>query len=198
MQIANMFNMSKKILVLAGHPDTESMCCQLADSYAEGARKSGNEVKRTNLGDMKFDPILHHGYKVIQELEPDLKQLQEDIRWCEHFVLIYPSWWSTMPALLKGLFDRMWLPNFAYKFNSRFGWSKLLKGRTGRVFVTSDSPPLLARFMFGDNTNEISDGILGFAGIKTKIKKCGPMKKITPERRAKWVERFKGWGSVGY
>ncbi|HEY4509309.1 MAG TPA: NAD(P)H-dependent oxidoreductase [Candidatus Paceibacterota bacterium] len=191
--------MVKKIFVLLGHPDTESMCCQFAEAYAAGARKAGHEVRRTNLGDMVFDPILHKGYKVIQELEPDLLKFQEDVRWCEHFVIIYPSWWSTMPALLKGLFDRAWLPGFAYKFlPSGIGWSRLLKGRTGRVFVTSDSPPLLARFLFGDNTNEIQDGILWFAGISTKMKKCGPMKKISPERKAKWIEKFVMWGSKAY
>ena len=191
--------MAKKILVFLGHPDTESMCCEFADAYASGARNSGHEVRRVNLGDMVFDPILHKGYKVIQELEPDLKKLQEDIRWCEHFVIIYPSWWSTMPALLKGLFDRMWLPGFAYKFLANgLGWHKLLKDRTSTVFVTSDSAPLLARFLFGDNVNEIRDGILWFAGFSPKIKKCGPMKKISPERRAKWSAKFVKYGSKAY
>ncbi len=191
--------MSKKILVLCGHPDTESMCCELADSYAKGAKEKGHEVKRVNVGDLKFDPILHHGYKIIQELEPDLKQLQEDIRWCEHFVIIYPSWWSTMPALLKGLFDRMWLPGFAYKFMpDGLGWQRLLKGRSATVFVTSDSRPSLARFLFGDNVNEIRDGILWFAGFRPKIKKCGPMKKISPEGRAMWVAKFEKFGEKTY
>ncbi len=189
----------RKILVLVGHPDTESMCRDFGNAYVEGARSKGNEVKIVNLGNMKFDPILHHGYKVIQELEPDLKQFQQDVRWCDHFVIIYPSWWSTMPALLKGLFDRAWLPGFAYKFlPSGIGWQRLLKGRTARVFVTSDSPPLLARFLFGDNTNEIQDGILWFAGFHTKMKKCGPMKKISPENRAKWVQKFIEYGKKAY
>ena len=191
--------MSKKIFVLLGHPDTESMCSEFAESYAKGARETGNEVRRTNLGDMFFDPILHKGYKVIQELEPDLKKFQEDVRWSEHFVIVYPSWWSTMPALLKGLFDRAWLPAFAYKFlPSGLGWNKLLKGRTATVFVSSDSHPLLARFLFGDNVNEIRDGILWFAGFNAKIKKVGPMKKISPEDRAKWVTKFYKWGREAY
>ena len=191
--------MAKKILVLLGHPDSESMCHEFAESYAAGAREKGHEVRRVNIGDMQFDPILHKGYKTIQELEPDLKKLQEDIKWCEHFVIIYPSWWSTMPALLKGLFDRMWLPGFTFKFlPSGLGWHRLLKGRTARVFVSSDSHPLLARFLFGDNTNEILDGILWFAGFTPKMKKVGPMKKIPPEVRSKWVWRFHKYGQKAY
>ncbi|OHA93385.1 MAG: hypothetical protein A3H52_02600 [Candidatus Zambryskibacteria bacterium RIFCSPLOWO2_02_FULL_39_26] len=190
---------SKKIFVLIGHPDTVSMCREFGSAYTQGARNSGHQVREINLGEMKFDPILHHGYRFIQELEPDLIKFQQDIKWCEHLVIIYPSWWSTMPALLKGLFDRAWLPGFAYKFlPSGIGWVRLLKGRTARVFVTSDSPPLMARFLFGDNTNEIQDGILWFAGFHTKMKKCGPMKKITPENRTKWVSQFYKWGEKVY
>ncbi len=187
--------MSKKIFILAGHPDSESMCCDLAQAYKNGAESSGNEVRITNLGDMKFDPILHKGYKVIQELEPDLKKFQEDVRWSEHFVIIYPSWWSTMPALLKGLFDRVWLPGFAFKFlPSGIGWNRLLKGRTARVFITSDSHPLIARFLQGDNTNEIQDGILWFAGFNTRITKIGPMKKISDEKKSQWARKFVSYG----
>lgn len=187
--------MSKKVFILIGHPDTESACREFGLSYAEGAKESGHEVRFTNLGDMQFDPILHRGYRIIQELEPDLKKFQEDVRWCDHLVIVYPSWWSTMPALLKGLFDRSWLPGFAFKFlPSGLGWKRLLKGRTARVFVTSDSHPILARFLFGDNTNEIQDGILWFAGIHTNMKKIGPMKKISPERKARFIEKFKRYG----
>ncbi len=190
---------SKKILVFLGHPDSDSMCREFADKYADGAKEAGHEVRRVNIGDMQFDPILHKGYKVIQAFEPDIVKLQEDIKWCEHLVIIYPAWWSTMPALLKGLFDRMWMPGFAFKFNpSGYTWKRLLAGRTARVFVTSDSHPFLAFLIFGDSTNEIKDGILWFAGFKTRIKKVGPMKHITPERRALFAQKFVEWGKKVY
>ena len=188
-----------RIFILIGHPDKDSFNKQIAESYAEGAREKGHEVKLTCLSDISFDPILHKGYKEIQELEPDLKKIQEDIRWCEHFVILYPSWWSTMPALLKGLFDRIWLPGFAFHFHkSGLWWDRLLKGRTARVFVTSDVHPFLARIIFGDTTNEIKKGILWFAGFSVSVKKIGPVKNITEAKKQKWKDRLHKWGSKVY
>ena len=191
--------MIKKVLVLVGHPDSNSFNTTLADAYAEGAREAGNEVKRVNLGDLNFDPILHKGYKKIQELEPDLKELQTNIKWSDHFVIIYPSWWSTMPALLKGMFDRIWLPGFAFQFNEKGTfWKGLMKGKTARVFVTSDAHPFFTRLIFGDTTNEIKKGTLWFAGFKVKVKKIGPLKGISEEKRKKWLSKVKKWGKKAY
>ncbi|MFZ2764107.1 MAG: NAD(P)H-dependent oxidoreductase [Minisyncoccia bacterium] len=156
---------TKKVFILLGHPDEDSFNCTLADEYQRGAEEAGHEVRRMNISDMVFDPVLHHGYRSIQELEPDLKAFQENMRWCEHFIIFYPSWWSTMPALLKGLFDRAWIPGFAFHFTGEFTWTKMLKGRSATMVVTSNTIPLVQRIMFGDTTNELKRGILGFAGI---------------------------------
>jgi len=156
----------KKIFILLGHPDKETLNGSLADVYEYGAKESGNEVRRMNLGDMQFDPILHKGYKVIQALEPDLVTFQENVKWCDHFVIFYPTWWSTMPALLKGLFDRVWMPGFAYHFiKGGYFWTKLMKGKSASVFITSDTAPIILRFIFGDTSSELRKGILWFAGF---------------------------------
>ena len=169
--------MSKKILILLGHPDTDSFNCTLADEYERGAEEAGHEVRRMNISELDFDPILYHGYRLRQELEPYLLMFQENVNWCEHFVVFYPSWWSTMPALLKGLFDRVWLPGFAFKFTSEFSWKKLLKGKSARMFVTSDTIQFAQRIIFGDTTNELRNGILWFAGFgPIRVKKFGYLK----------------------
>jgi putative NADPH-quinone reductase len=181
---------SKKIFILLGHPDADSFNGTLASEYERGAMEAGHDVRRMNLGEMQFDPILHFGYKTIQELEPDLKTFQENMRWCDHFVVLYPSWWSTMPALLKGLFDRVWLPGFAFHFTSDFTWQKLMKGKSARMIVTSDTIPLAQRIIFGDTTNELRKGILWFAGFgPIRVKQFGYLKHFSSTGRRERIKR---------
>ncbi|MDO8569443.1 MAG: NAD(P)H-dependent oxidoreductase [bacterium] len=181
---------TKKVFILLGHPDKDSLNCTLADEYERGAEEAGLEVRRMNIGDMTFDPILHFGYRKVQELEPDLIAFQENMRWCEHLVIFYPSWWSTMPALLKGLIDRTWLPEFAFKFTSEFSWKKLLKGRSATMFVTSDTIPFIQRLIFGDTTNELRKGILWFAGFgPIYVRKFGYLKHFGSTGRRERLKR---------
>jgi putative NADPH-quinone reductase len=183
----------KKITILVGHPDNgTTMTSEFALLYETAAQKAGHEVRKIHLGDMRFDPILHKGYKTIQELEPDVKKLQEAINWCDHFVLLYPNWWCTMPALLKGLFDRMWLPGFAFNMRKNshgvpvLGWKKRLKGKTARVIILSGTHPFFIWMLFGDYTNEIKMGILWFAGFKTRTTLLGPSETAPEWKRNEW------------
>lgn len=57
------------ILIVDGHPNSESYGRALADSYEEGARSGGAEVQRRSIRELRFDPVLHKGYREIQELE---------------------------------------------------------------------------------------------------------------------------------
>lgn len=189
----------KNIFILMGHPDVDSLNNTLADEYEKGALEAGHDVRRQNIGQMQFDPILHKGYKEIQELEPDLLSFQENMKWCDHFVVIYPTWFSTMPALLKGVFDRAWLPGFAYHFPPKgLGWKRILKGRTGRMIVTSDTIPLVLRIVFGDTTNEMKKGILWFAGIApVRVTKFGYLKHFGMWRREHMKRKVFKMGKKG-
>ena len=189
----------KRIFILQGNPDNESTCGTFASNYEKGARDQGHEVRRLNIGELRFDPILHKGYKVVQDLEPDLLKVQENIRWSNHIVLFYPMWWSSMPAILKGLFDRIFLPGFAYHFHeNNMGWHGLLHGRSAHVFVTMDSWPIIQRILFGDSTNEIGRAILRFSGIHpVHIKKIGPIKDFSAAHLDKWKEEMVKLGRLG-
>jgi len=189
---------SKKIVVLCGNTDSNSFTGGLLDRYQAAAEDAGHMVKRYNIGEMDFDPILHKGYKEIQHLEPILSELQDAITECDHLVIGYPNWWCTMPAKLKGLFDRFWLPGFAFNFNKQT--KKVdghLKGKTARVYVLSGShSPFKTWWRFGDYTNEIQYGILEFAGIKTQVSTYGPCEKVGDACRNKWMKEVESHGKA--
>ncbi|MEI6057880.1 MAG: NAD(P)H-dependent oxidoreductase [bacterium] len=194
---------TKKIFILLGHPDKETRTGSFADAYERGARAGGHEVRRMNIGDMVFDPILHKGYKVVQPYEPDLVTAQENILWCDDFIIFYPSWWSTMPALLKGFFDRAWMPRFAFSFKKEgfmagMFWRRLLKGRRAHVYISSDSHPFFSHILFGDHSREIKRCILSFAGFSSHVTKVGPLKFANEARLDKWRTKMEKWGRSGY
>ena len=190
---------AKKILVFLGNPSVDTYSGRLADSYEAGARASGFEVSSININDLKFDPILHEGYKEIQHLEPDLLMLQEQIKWADHVVFIYPNWWCSMPAVMKGMFDRMWLPGFAFNFDKVS--KKLIKrltGKTARVIIVAGThSPFMTWWKFGDYTNEIAHGILGFSGLKTSVTAFGPTERVAAHVLDRWAEQVKKLGSKG-
>ncbi len=181
----------KNILIINAHPDKESFCFALAESYKMGAYKSNANVKLVHLIDLKFNPILTYGYRKISPLEPDLVQIQQDILWSNHLVFVYPNWWSTFPALLKGFIDRVFLPGFAFKYreNSPF-WDKLLTGKTARLIVTMDTPKWYYYFINrSPGHNAMKIGVLEFCGIKpVKISVFSGIKSSHEVKRKKWLQ----------
>jgi NAD(P)H dehydrogenase (quinone) len=195
----------KKILILLGHPDSAdtTRTGNLALLYETAARKAGHEIKRFDIGQMNFDPVLHRGYRAIQPLEPDLVAFQEAVKWCDHLVVLYPNWWCSMPAKLKGLFDRAWLPGTAFRMRKDWigqhigGWYKLQKGKTARVIVLSGTAPLFIWLLFGDYTNEIKMGILWFAGFKVKTSLFGPSETAPEWKMNRWRRAVMRLGELG-
>ncbi|MCK0153459.1 NAD(P)H-dependent oxidoreductase [Alcanivorax sp. S6407] len=184
--------MGKRIAVILGSPDPSSFCRGLADEYAQAAEQAGNEVRYFRLGEIDFDPVLRLGYNQRQELEPGLKEVQEAISWSEHLVLVFPVWWGSMPAILKGMFDRVFLPGYAFKYRkgSQF-WDKLLAGRSAQVLITMDTPPWYFRLAYRNPAhNQIRRTILEFTGIKpVEITTFGPVRYANDAKRQRWLEK---------
>jgi len=189
--------MSKRILVILGHPDSDRFCGTVASSYMEGARQAGNEVRQVSVGDLSFDPVLHKGYARVQELEPDLVVAQEAIAWAQHIVFVYPTWWGGPPALLKGFVDRVFLPGFAFRYRegSRF-WDRLLTGRSAHLLVTMDTPPWYYRLVYRmPGHNLMKRTILEFCGIKpVAVNSFGPVKGSSQQQREKWLGKAMDYG----
>jgi NAD(P)H dehydrogenase (quinone) len=189
--------MKKNILVILGHPDTNSFCGSLTKAYINSASENDSEVRELQLGELEFDPILWNGYNKIQELEPDLAKAQELIQWSNHIVFVYPNWWGAMPALMKGFFDRVFLPGFAFKYREDSVPDKLLSGRTAHLMVTMDTPPWYYRWIYHrPGHNEMKRTILEFCGIKVvKISEFAPIKDSSQQQREKWIAIAKDLGS---
>lgn len=190
----------KKILIIDGHPDDKSFCQGLAKAYCEGAIAAKNDVKTLNLRELNFELSLKNGYRVIQELEDDLKKAQDLITWAEHIVVVYPIWWGSMPALLKGFLDRTLLPGFGFKYRKNSPlWDKLLKGRSARMIVTSDAPywyNLIAHLSAPYRV--MKKGVLEFCGFApVKMTSIGSVKNLNEEKRAKWLKKVMQLGHKG-
>ncbi|WP_281883753.1 NAD(P)H-dependent oxidoreductase [Paenibacillus sp. YYML68] len=186
------------ILIINGHPDQSSFCAALTASYMEGAASGGAKVRRLDVGQLAFDPNLKHGYSQRTELEPDLVQAQELIRWADHLVFVYPTWWGTPPAILKGFIDRVFLPGFAFKHREgSLLWDKLLSGKSARLIVTSDTPAWYDRFIYKNAGHSIMKrNILGFCGVKpVRVTPIGPVRPSTEAHRAKWLSEVKALGA---
>lgn len=190
----------KKIFLLLGHPDKTGFCGEMADAYEEGAKTAGYEIERMNIGDMQFDPVLHHGYRARQELEHDLVRFQELIGSSDHFVVIHPVWWVGMPAVLKGLFDRAWLPGSAFRYmkmpsgRRTMFWHRMYRGKTARIIIASGTHPLLVRLLPGNVNAQLKWGILWFAGFWVHTTWFGPSENIPDARKARWLAKVKRLG----
>lgn len=193
--------MKQNILIILGHPDSGSFCGALADAYAHGAQAAGHQVERINIGSLRFDPVLHKGYAEIQALEPDLLDTQAAIARADHLVFVYPVWWGAPPSLLKGFFDRTFLPGFAFRFKegSATSWDRLLSKRSARLIVTMDTPPWYYRLVYRmPGHNQMKKTILEFCGVRpVSITEFGPIKSSSPEQRRKWLDRVSRLGETG-
>ncbi len=185
------------VLIILGHPDAQSLCHALAEAYRQGAESTGANVSVLELGKLRFDPILHKGYREVQELEPDLVVAQQLIKAANHIVMVYPSWWGAMPALLKGFFDRVLVPGFAFKYrdNSPF-WDKYLTGKTARIIITMDAPSLWNRIMYHRaNIFAVKAATLQYCGIKpVRVTTFDNVRMSVPLRRAKWLIKVRELG----
>ncbi len=188
----------KNILIINGHPDKQSFNHALSQAYLTGAHHTSASIDQINIGDLDFNPNLAFGYREKTALEPDLQEAIEKIKRSNHLVWTFPMWWYGYPAIMKGFVDRTFLPGlfFKYKKGSLFP-DQLLKGKTARMIITSDTPRWYDRwFMKSPAINQFKKGTLEFCGIKpVKISYIGPVKKFNADHRQKWLHKIEQLGA---
>ncbi|MBW8328109.1 MAG: NAD(P)H-dependent oxidoreductase [Thiobacillus sp.] len=185
------------VLIILGHPRTDSLCGALADAYDKGARAAGTVVRRLDLATLDFDPDVHTISPNQQTFEDDIRQARELILWAEHLVFVYPTWWGTLPALLKGFLDRVLTPGFAFNTcEGGTGYQGLLGGRSAQLITTMDTPPLIHRLVYRQpGRNAMARATLGFCDIRpVRSLVCGSVKDSSLQQRQQWLEQARRQG----
>ena len=106
-----------KVLVIYAHPNPKSFCGAIAEKICHTAHGVGHGCEIRDLYKLGFDPVL--GQKDFLAIEQgkvleDIQTEQSAIISSDLMVLVYPVWWSSMPAILKGWLDRVMTKGFAY------------------------------------------------------------------------------------
>ncbi len=107
-----------KCLVVVAHPVSDSLSSYLKGHVVNHLKAMGHEVVEENLYEGSFDPVLslserasyYSGTYDSSGVSAQVARLKE----AEALVLVFPTWWFSFPAILKGWFDRVWGPGIAY------------------------------------------------------------------------------------
>jgi NAD(P)H dehydrogenase (quinone) len=150
------------VLIVYAHPEPTSFTAALKDRSATALMSAGHTVQVSDLYSEKFNPVAgRHDFSSIANAErfhyqseqelaaragtfaPELQREQERVQAADILVLQFPLWWGSVPAILKGWFDRVLAYGFAYVDGRRFD-TGLFKGRRALFSVTTGGTP--ARF----------------------------------------------------
>lgn len=194
---------AKKITVIVGNPYPGSLDHALADSYRRAAEAAGAQVRTIDLALERFVFTAPQKEQLrvesADEISDDtVRRMVDDVLWAEHLVFVYPVWWGTYPAALKGFIDRVFISGVAYRYiGSKSGWEKLLKGRTARLLLTMDSPKFWDRLKYRSaSENSLRHPILWYCGVKTVgITRYTKVRTSTLEQRSSWLTQSAKVGS---
>lgn len=158
---------ARRVVLLTAHPDRASFNHALASAWSDGMAAQGVAVTQIHVHDLQFEPCLRVAYRADQPLEPDLIAVRDVLASAAHVAVASPVWWGSVPAGLKGLFDRVLLPGWAFAYDEAHWPVQGLRGRSGRVMLTMDAPVWYDSLMYlGSARRQLATATLGFCGIK--------------------------------
>ncbi|MCB9369967.1 NAD(P)H-dependent oxidoreductase [Candidatus Woesearchaeota archaeon] len=163
----------KKHLIIVAHPSTKGFSHAVAKVYKEAAEKKGGEVELINL----YDEEWHLDFLTFENIKEDFpkplvaEKIREKILWAERVIFCFPLWWFDCPAILKNMFDLVFIPGFAYRYDRVFPKS-IAKGKLGprqaSLFVTCDSSKWVYRLLLNPMKTNWIVGRIWFCGFKLR------------------------------
>jgi len=159
-------------LIVVAHPDNTSLSHGIAMQVAAGVSQSapGNTFEIADLAAEGFDPrFTAHDVTVHLEQaapEADVAAEQARIERADALVLVYPVYWWSMPALLKGWIDRVFSNGWAYDEGPQAGLKKKLGHlRVHLVGLAGAGAGTYARHGYSDAMKtQIEHGIFDYCG----------------------------------
>ncbi len=107
-----------RALVVYCHPDPNSLVAAARDRALAGLASAGHEVRVNDLYADGFEPVMSASERLTHKepgVSPALERYAADLQWAQALVLVYPTWWSGQPAMLKGWMDRVWVAGVAWE-----------------------------------------------------------------------------------
>jgi NAD(P)H dehydrogenase (quinone) len=178
-----------KILIVHAHPEPLSFCTSMMKRMREGFLVQGHEVQVSDLHALQFNPVataddfsersnpdylvyaLEQRHALKQNTLPaDIARELQLLKDCDLLVLNFPLYWFSLPAILKGWIDRVFLSGAVYG-GRNFYDRGLMKGKKAWVTFTLGGRD----HMFGDNSvhgdlngllRPVLQGSLGYAGFE--------------------------------
>ena len=183
----------KNIVIINGHPDKESFSYALSEAYKNGANKTDATVTEINISELDFNPNLQFGFRKRIELEPDLLDALEKIKAAEHIVWVFPLWWASYPAIMKGFIDRTFLPGITFELeegsHEPIG---LLKGKSANVFITFDTPESYDKeVMQQPALHQFKTGTLEYCGVSpVNVTYISTISDSSVQFRKEWLNKI--------
>ncbi|MFB5760156.1 NAD(P)H-dependent oxidoreductase [Paenibacillus medicaginis] len=160
-----------KHLVIYAHPHAESLNHSILETTVRALKNNGHEVIVRDLYALDFQPVLKPEDTASMkagQIPQDIKTEQDYITEADAITLIYPIWWTGLPAILKGYIDRVFSYGFAYAYGEE-GVVKMLTGKKGFIINTHGTPkPYYDQIGMTEALKTTSDtGIFDFVGIES-------------------------------
>ena len=179
------------VTIVFTHPWHGSFNKAILDTITAKYDEENKPYEVIDLHKDGFNPVFSEEelsvYNQGKALDPLILKYQEFIGKSDEIIFIFPSWWNTMPGILKGFFDKVLLKDFA--FNYEGGFNPLLKIDKAFVITTSEHPS--PNFRHNIENGFIGD-MLNPVGIRNAVwLSCEGTSKGTDEVRQAFLDKVK-------
>ena len=129
-----------RVLVLFAHPVETSFAAAAHRTIVDSLKAAGHAVDDCDLYAEGFNPVLSREERLnYHDVETCTKPVQgyvDRLRAADALVLNFPVWNYGYPAILKGFFDRVFLPGVSFKLAEGRTWPNLMNIRKLAAVVT--------------------------------------------------------------